>query len=220
LKLVNTHCGLDVGSDGKTHQCIDYLGVIRNLFDFKVIVPADPNQTDIATRYIAKTEGNFLLVMGRSVIPVITDESGDPFYNSNYVFEYGKTDILREGKEAAIFTMGTMVYRAIKAWEILKAKGYSVKVVNVSCPLALDREVLRESAKNGVIITYEDHNINTGLGSIVAEAIAEEGLRVSFKRLGVKVYGSSGEPDELFKMQGLDIDTLISVVEEEIKKNR
>jgi len=220
LKLVNTHCGFDVGSDGKTHQCIDYLGVIRNLFDFKVILPADPNQTDIATRYIAKAEGNFLLVMGRSVQPIITDEAGNPFYSSRYVFEYGKADILREGKDATIFTMGTMVYRTIKAWEILKSKGSSVKIVNVSCPLALDREVLRESAKAGVIVTYEDHNVNTGLGSIVAEAIAEERLSVRFRRLGVKMYGASGEPDELFKMQGLDIDSLVSVVEEEIKKNR
>ena len=217
LKLVTTHCGLDVGSDGKTHQCIDYIGVMRNLLDFKIIVPADPNQTDKATRYIAKTEGNFLLVMGRSVIPVITDESGGPFYNSNYVFEYGKADILREGKDATIFTMGTMVYRAIKAWEILKSKGYSVRVVNISCPLAFDREILRKSAETGLIVTYEDHYVNTGLGSIVAEAIAEERLSVSFKKLGVTCYGASGESDELFKMYGLDAESLARVVEETIR---
>lgn len=218
LKLVTTHCGLDVGSDGKTHQCIDYLGVIRNLFDFKVIIPADPNQTDHATRYIAKESGNFLLVMGRSVIPVITDESGRPFYNENYRFEYGKADLLRDGDDGAIITMGTMVYRAIKAWEILKSRGISVKVINISCPLALDRELLKEASKTGLIITYEDHNVNTGLGSIVAEAIAEEGLTVRLKKLGVTYYGASGESEELFKMYGLDSESLANTIEEEIKK--
>lgn len=218
LKLVTTHCGLDVGSDGKTHQCIDYLGVIRNLFDFKVIIPADPNQTDHATRYIAKANGNFLLAMGRSVIPIITDESGRPFYNENYRFEYGKADLLRDGDNAAILTMGTMVYRAIKAWEILKSRGISVKVINISCPLALDRDMLKEAVKTGLIITYEDHNVNTGLGSIVAEAIAEEGMTVRLKKLGVTYYGASGESEELFKMYRLDEESLADIIEEEIKK--
>ncbi|MCX7795259.1 MAG: transketolase [bacterium] len=213
LKLITTHCGLDVGSDGKTHQCIDYVGVMRNLFDFKVIVPADPNQTDIVTRYVAKTEGNFLIAMGRSVIPIITDEAGNPFYNANYKFEYGKADLLRDGKDGAIITMGTMVYRAIRAWEILRSKGISVKVINVSCPLALDRLMLREACGTGLLVTYEDHNVNTGLGSIVASAIGEEGLKVKLIKLGVTSYGASGESEELFKMYGLDTESLVKVIE-------
>jgi len=214
LKLVTTHCGLDVGSDGKTHQCIDYVGIMRNLFDFKIIVPADPNQTDIVTRFVAKSEGNFLIAMGRSVIPVITDESGKPYYDANYRFEYGKADLLRDGNDGAIITMGTMVYRAIKAWEILKNKGILVKVINVSCPLALDRRMLREACDTGLVVTYEDHNVNTGLGSIVASAIAEEGIRVKLIKLGVTCYGASGESEELFKMYGLDAESLAKVIEE------
>jgi len=214
LKLVTTHCGLDVGSDGKTHQCIDYVGVMRNLFDFKIIVPADPNQTDIVTRFVARSEGNFLIAMGRSVIPVITDESGKPFYDANYTFEYGKADLLRDGNDGAIITMGTMVYRAIKAWEILKTKGILVKVINVSCPLALDREMLKDACKTGLVVTYEDHNVNTGLGSIVASAIGEEGIKVKLIKLGVTYYGASGESEELFKMYGLDAESLAKVIEE------
>ena len=78
LKLMCTHNGLDVGEDGKTHQCIDYIGVMRNLFGYKTIVPADPNQTDRVTRYVAKTHGNFLVVMGRSSIPILLTEEGAP----------------------------------------------------------------------------------------------------------------------------------------------
>jgi transketolase len=72
LTLICTHNGLDVGEDGKTHQCIDYVGVMQNLFGYKIIIPADPNQTDRVIRYVAKTYGNFLVPMGlqfRSSLP-------------------------------------------------------------------------------------------------------------------------------------------------------
>jgi transketolase len=75
LKVVCTHCGLDVGEDGKTHQCIDYIGAMRNFFGYKVIVPADPNQTDRAIRYIAKEKGNFVVIMGRSKLTPLLDEA-------------------------------------------------------------------------------------------------------------------------------------------------
>ena len=80
LKLVCTHVGLDVGEDGKTHQCIDYMGLFQNLFGFKIVLPADPNQTDRATRFVATNPGNFFLGMGRSKTPTILDEAGSPFF--------------------------------------------------------------------------------------------------------------------------------------------
>jgi len=69
-----------VGEDGKTHQCIDYIALFQNLLGFGIIIPGDPNQTDRATRYISGTYGNFLLGMGRSKLPTILDDSGNPFY--------------------------------------------------------------------------------------------------------------------------------------------
>ena len=89
LKLVCTHLGLDVGEDGKTHQCIDYIGLFQNLFGFKVLIPADPNQTDHATRYMAKTSGNFLLGMGRSKTTGNPSEDGTPLFDRAYQFQYG-----------------------------------------------------------------------------------------------------------------------------------
>ena len=94
LKLVCTHNGLDVGEDGKTHQCIDYLGLLANLYGCKAIVPADPNQTDRAVRCAASTPGNFYIGMGRSKLPVITSESGEPLFAGSYEFEYGKANRL------------------------------------------------------------------------------------------------------------------------------
>ena len=123
LKLICTHNGLDVGEDGKTHQCIDYVGVMRNLFGYKIIIPADPNQTDRVIRYVARTSGNFLVAMGRSTIPILLRTDGIPFFGAPYEFRYGKADLIRNGKDAAIITTGGMVYRAVQAWEKLKEKG-------------------------------------------------------------------------------------------------
>ncbi|MCI5122758.1 MAG: transketolase, partial [Candidatus Electrothrix sp. AUS4] len=76
IKVVATHVGLDVGEDGPTHQCIDYLGLMKNYFRFSAFVPCDPNQTDRIIRYIACTPGNHFVGMGRSKTPTITREDG------------------------------------------------------------------------------------------------------------------------------------------------
>jgi transketolase len=220
LKLICTHNGLDVGEDGKTHQCIDYIGVIQNLFGYKIIVPADPNQTDRVIRYVAKTYGNFLIAMGRSPIPTLLTEEGIPFFSPSYEFRYGYGDLVRNGKDAAIITTGGMVYRAIQAWGKLRGNGIKVQVINISCLSDLDKEIIIKAAKTGIIITYEDHHIQTGLGSLIANFLAEYGLGIRFRKLGIKQYGSSGKPDDLYKMQGLDVESLVQVVMEEIEKSK
>ena len=120
LKLVLTHLGLDVGQDGKTHQCIDYIGLARNLYNFKPIVPADPNQVDRAVRYITATKGNFIIGTGRSQWPVIRRENGQLFYADGYRFVYGAMDVIREGDDGAIIAYGGMVDRALQIRAALK----------------------------------------------------------------------------------------------------
>lgn len=220
VKLVCTHVGLDVGEDGKTHQCIDYIGLLQNLYTFNIIIPADPNQTDRATRYICTKPGNFFLGMGRSRAPVILDEAGNPLFGQNYQFSYGKIDLVRQGTDAVIMTCGGMLHRAITAWEILKQKGVSARVLNVSCPKNLDLQALAAAAQTGCIITYEDHNVHTGLGALVAGHLTEHRLTARLRKLGVTGYGFSGPPDALFKACGLNADALVSAVQEEISKKQ
>ena len=218
LKLICTHNGLDVGEDGKTHQCIDYIGVMQNLFGYKTIVPADPNQTDRVTRYVAKTRGNFIIVMGRSSIPILLTEEGAPLFDTSYEFRYGHADLVRNGKDAAILTTGGMVHKAIQAWQKLREKGIAVQVMNISCLNDLDNEAILRAAETGTVITYEDHHIQTGLGSLIANFLAEHGLGIRFRKLGIKQYGGSGKPDELYRIQGLDVESLVRAVVEEIEK--
>jgi transketolase len=218
LKLICTHNGLDVGEDGKTHQCIDYVGVIQNLFGYKIIIPADPNQTDRVIRYVAKTHGNFLVVMGRSPIPILLTEEGAPLFGTSDEFQYGHADLIRNGKDAAVITTGGMVYRAFQAWQKLREKGVGVQVINISCLSDLDKEAILKAAKTGIIITYEDHHIQTGLGTLIANVLAEHGLGIRFRKMGITRYGSSGKPDDLYQMQGLDVESLVQAVLHEVSK--
>lgn len=216
VNVVVTHCGLDVGEDGKTHQCLDYVGATRNIFGFKVIVPADPNQTDRAIRYVAGERGNFLVAMGRSAGPPIETESGKPFFGNDYSFRYGRADILRDGGMATIMTMGSVVHMALSAWERLKERGHRVRLVNVSCPVHLDEQIMNVAAEDGLIVTYEDHNVNTGLGSSVANFIAERDLKCRLKKMGVGDYTSSGKAAALFEARGLGPNAVVDTVMQEL----
>ena len=143
LKVITTHVGLDVGEDGKTHQCIDYVGVMKNLYNFKIIIPADPNQTDRIIRYISRKYGNYLISMGRSKLEIIKTKEGKIFFDENYKFEYGKADKLREGKDAALFVMGTLTPKAIEIADKLSAENTNLQVWNISCPTKIDEDALK-----------------------------------------------------------------------------
>ena len=215
LKLVCTHVGLDVGEDGKTHQCIDYIGLFQNLYGFRVLIPADPNQTDRATRYMSETHGNFLMCMGRSKVPVIVNESGQPFFSNGYEFRYGAMDTVRNGDDAVIITCGGMLHRAVRAWEILKEKSINVRILNACCPKDLDSSCIADAAETGVIVTYEDHNVHTGLGSAVANKLMTLGASVRLRKLGITGYSLSGSPNDIYNAVGLDVDSLVKAVEDE-----
>jgi transketolase len=156
--------------------------------------------------------------MGRSPVPIILSEGGPPLFGGSYEFGYGQADLIRNGKDGAIISTGNMVYRAVQAWEKLKGKGIEVQVLNISCLSDLDADAIQAAAKTGMIVTYEDHHIQTGLGSLVANVLTEKGLGIRFRKMGINRYGSSGKPDDLYKMQGLDVDSLVKTVMEEIKK--
>lgn len=214
LKVVTTHVGIDVGEDGRTHQCLDYVGAMRNLYGFKVIVPADPNQTDKSVRYAMKEYGNFLIAMGRSKTPVITDDKGEPFYGDGYTFVYGKGDLLRDG-DIPLITYGAMTPYALKVRELLKGK-INLAVLVFSTPLSPDLELLRRYLKRGIVFVYEDHNRFTGLGSVLSQKICEEGLNIKLHTFGAEYYPYSGKPSDVLKLMGLDPVSVAEKIEKMI----
>lgn len=216
VKLLCTHAGLDVGEDGKTHQCIEYLSILSNLLGFQVIVPADANQAVCAVRYAMSVDTAVAIVGGRSNMPILSYEDGNPLD-----FEYGKADWLMQGKEGVIVTYGNMVYRALCIAQDLRKQGLEIGVLNVSTPLDIDKEQIMEAAKTGLIITYEDHNVRNGIGSYVARILCENEVHCKLLCKGVTKYGSSMSPDKLYAEQGLDEksmeDTILKLKEAKYK---
>ena len=195
-KTVLTHVGLDVGEDGKTHQCIDYVGLLRNTFGWKLVVPVDPNQTDRATRWMLKTPGDICLAVGRSKVDGLKEFAG------SYEFKYGEAVKLRTGKSGSIFALGYTAQLALKAAE---AHNLDVNVYAVSSPLAPDMDALKEAAALGPIMTVEDHNVNTGMGAIMFLEAARQGIALpKIKTLGVDHYGASGTSDAVRVEMGID----------------
>lgn len=214
LKLILTHLGVDVGQDGKTHHCIDYIGLIRNLYGFKLIIPCDANQMDRAVRYAFSVYGNFAIGTGREPQPIILDEDGNPLFGGDYRFSYPEINVIRDGEGITVLSYGNMVSRALKAVEALRKEGIRVRLVNVPCPLDPDMDRIVEWIKEGPVIVYEDHNYYTGLGSIISEKLIELGVSGRLIRMGVKEYAPSGVPDELYKVIGLSVDDLVRKIKE------
>ena len=212
VKLIATHCGLDVGEDGKTHQCIDYVSLVNSLLGYELIIPADANQTDRIIRYIATKKGNFIVAAGRSAIPVIDKGNGEPYFSGDYSFTAGKADWIRKGNDATIISSGSMVWRAVKASEELLEENIHAGVLNISCPKNIDADKIAKACETGIVVTYEDHLVQSGIGSIIASYIAENELRCHFRKMGISGYGKSCTPDEQYLAQGLDPDNLKKLV--------
>jgi len=208
LKLVTTHVGLNVGEDGKTHQCIDYISLMRNLYGFRIIIPADANQADKIIRYISSMSGNFYVPIGRSATSIITDADGSEFYGKNYVFRYGSADHLRKGDKGTLVATGVMVEKALDVYNMLKDKGIEISVWNISSITEMQEDDLKAIAKYHKIFTYEDHNVNTGLGTIIASKINEFGLTGRVYKFGVHHYGVSGNNKEVYRLLQLDPESV------------
>ncbi|UCC11874.1 MAG: transketolase [candidate division WOR-3 bacterium] len=218
LKIVATHLGYNVGPDGKTHHCIDYIGLLRNLPGYRLLIPADPNQADHMTRFFINQAGNHVLALTRTKLPPLTKESGEVMYGKDYSYSYGAADVVRKGSDCAVLTMGSMVHMAVHAHDQLKQKGVRARIYNVTAPLHLDPGIIKKAAKTGLIITYEDHIVTSGLGNVVAQIIGEQNLSVKIVKMGIQQYGGSDQHEILYEKHGLDTGSLVEVIIKNLKK--
>lgn len=201
LKVVCTHVGLSVGEDGPTHQCIDYLALLGALPGFRLIVPADANQTDRVIRYIAQAPGNFFVGLPRAKAPTICNADGTARYAGDYTFTPGEADLAAPGADAAICAIGPMVGAAMEARGLLADAGIDAAVWNFASVDPLPADAVREAAKTGVIVTVEDHGVWGGLGSRIAEQCVA--TPVVLRKMGVRGYQTSGPATELYAAAGL-----------------
>ena len=183
VKIACSHGGLTPANDGASHQAIEDMGIMRTLPNMTVIMPADYYAAKALVKAAAEFEGPVYLRFTRDAIPVIYDE--------NETFEIGKAKKLRDGKDVAIIANGDTVRLAIEAAEKLSVEGIEARVVDMHTIKPLDLNCVNACVEQvGRIITVEDHNIMNGLGSAVAEVIAEAGKgRLIFTSSAVGVTG-------------------------------
>lgn len=213
VKIAATHAGVTVGEDGGSHQSIEDIAIMRALPGFTIFVPADAIETDAAIRAAAEIEGPVYIRLGRSGVPAIHDE--------NFKFIPGEAVQLRDGTDATIIATGIMVSAALEAAKQLAVQGVMVRVLDAHTIKPLDiTAVVNAAQETGAIVTAEEHSIIGGLGSAVAETIAEH-HPVPLKRVGVKdVFGESGKPAELLEHFGLTAIEIVKAVQQVIKRKK
>lgn len=184
---------------------------MRSIPNMTVIVPADAEETRQAVRLLAEYPHPAYLRLGRLAVEQILP--------ADYKFEIGKGTVLRDGSDAVIFACGLMLSKALQAAEQLAAEGVNAAVVNLPTIKPLDNELVCRLAKQcGAAVTVEEHSIIGGLGSAVAETLAEN-CPIPLVRLGVAdQFGQSGKPDELLAEYGLTAENIAAKVKEAISR--
>jgi transketolase len=201
VKLTPTHAGVTVGPDGGSHQMIEDIALMRVLPNMRVLVPADYRSAKAAIRAAAETAGPFYVRLGRAPIPEVHGDS--------FEFEVGRAYEVRHGSDVSLMACGVMVARALEAAELLAADGIQAAVLDIASIKPIDVAAVAGSAsRTGAVVTCEEHSIIGGLGSAVAEVLAEA-APTPMERVGVRdVFGTSGDPEELmayFGLTGADI---------------
>jgi transketolase len=213
VKIVASHAGVTVGEDGGSHQSLEDVAVMRVIPHMTVIVPADATETTQVIEAVAEHRGPCYVRVGRSKVPVL--------YGPEYRFRIGKAHVHSEGRDVAIIATGIMVAEALKAREMLLAEGIDAGVVNMSTIKPLDAEAVIVAARRcGAIVTAEEHSIIGGLGSAVAEVLAES-APTPLVRIGIRdQFGTSGDPDVLLAHYRLSASDIRQGVKEVITRKK
>ena len=215
VKLVGLNGGIYGGErEGVTHMVFEEFGILRSVAGMEIVVPADAGQVRKATRALTQREGPAYMRIGSGREPLIFDDSME--------FEFGKARVLHEfGTDAAIFAVGPILKRAILAAEALAKEGIKTTLVEVHTLKPLDADTIAAVlARTRAAVTVEDHNINGGLGSAVAEVIAER-EPATLVRVGLQnVFAESGEAELLFDKYEMGTPHIIEAVKKAIARKR
>jgi transketolase len=206
VKIGGAHGGISVGPDGATHQAMEEFAIIRAIPNMNLIVPCDYWEARKATRASVAIPGPVYIRFGREDVPVVTDESTP--------FTFGKGEVFGQGTDVTVIACGVMVYEALSARATMKAKGVSVRVVNLHTIKPLDADLItRVARETGAIVTAEEHQVNGGLGGAVAEVVVRT-YPVPMEMVAVHDrFGQSGKPAELMAAFGLKAPDVVAAIE-------
>ena len=212
VRLIGTHAGV-TAAGGPTHNCIADLALYHAIPNLTVVVPADAAQCCKAIRQSFTFEGPMVIRIDRGGSPNV-------YADADYAFEIGKAIETLPGTDLSIISAGSSVY-----WSLMGAKklqeqhGLSARVIDMHTVKPLDVDmVLKCARETGNVFTVEEHSVNGGLGSSVAEVLCEAGFGGKFKRIGLPDdFAVLGDPDEIYKFYGMDPDGIAKTISDVMK---
>ncbi len=213
VKVITSHSGISVGEDGASQQSVEDLALAITLPGFVVLSPSDEFQTRSLVKHAIAHKGPVYMRTGRPKAPIV--------YNENSEFKIGKGVLLREGKDLTIVATGLLVFEALEAAELLKAKGIEASVIDIHTLKPIDRELLvAQAKKTGAVLVAEEHLIMGGLGSLVSQTLSEE-FPVPMEFVGMNdCYAESGSPDKLLEKYGFTSKNLVLAANRLLSKKR
>jgi transketolase len=216
VKIVAVGGGFAYGAMGVTHHATEDLGVMRMLPEMVVVAPADPVETRHVTRAIVEHPGPCYFRVGKAGEPIV--------HNTTIEFRLGKAIQLRDGDDLTLISTGALLRTVVRVAERLAANGVESRVLSMHTLKPLDTEaVLAAARETRAIVTLEEHSVIGGLGSAVAEILAEaEGSKVTFKRIGLPSSFSpyNGSQEYLLAQHGLTDESLLKRLEPLLKYSR
>ena len=206
VKICCSHAGVSVGEDGGSHQSVEDIGLMRLVPGMTVIVPADAKEARKAVFALAEFQGPAYMRLARLATPV---------FEEDYPFEIGKANVMREGKDAAVFACGLMVNEALEAAKLLAAEGVEISVINVHTIKPIDAACVTEYAeKCGNVVTVEEHSVIGGLGDAVADVLMGK-VNCKFRKIGINdQFGQSGKAADVLREYGLTADQIAERINE------
>lgn len=215
VKVAGAHTGISVGPDGATHQALEDIAIMRVLPNFVVVAPCDSVETRKVTLWSAVYDGPVYFRFGREKTPIMTtDKTPWEFGKAYTMWETDKPDV-------AIVGAGPLLYEALLAAKELEKDKIKSVVINSHTIKPLDADTIIHWAKKaGAVVTVEEHQINGGLGSAVAECIVEH-FPVPMERVGMlDTFGESGKPDELLTKYHMKSRDIVEAVKKVIKRKQ
>ena len=197
--ICGMHAGVSVGPDGATHQMLEDMALMRAMPNMIVISPCDAEEGCKAAIAAAKCGKPVYMRFGREKTPVMT--------TAETPFEIGKVQVFwkSEASKVAIFATGPFIYNALCAAQELEKENIAVTVVNVATIKPLDEKIIEIAKEAGAVVTVEEHQVNGGLGSAIAELLSKN-APMPIEMIGVQnQFGQSGEPKELIEHYGMGI---------------
>ena len=199
VKLVGLNAGVAYGSLGSTHHAIDDISIMRGLGSILILAPSDAREAIGVFRFALSHEGPVYIRMDSTKLPALHDDS--------YAFQPRRLDLLREGGDISIFSMGSVTREAAAAGEELARQGIHAEIVNVPSIRPVDREdIAHRVGRTGRALTVEEHSVHGGLGALVCETIAEGGIGATVVRLGFPEgeFAKAGPRAEIRRFYGID----------------